>query len=197
LGINTASPTQTLDVNGSLSIDSERVLWDTVQDSLSAGAVALSSVAITAKLLPGHTSFMNPNPGVDSAQGTIIYGALADSALSVGQIVYYRGGTGRWALANASAGSTSDFILGIALKAAAASGNEIAVLIDGVYTTTFAAGIGAVGEPVYLSTTAGTVNATPPTTSASIVRGVGQVLANNGTYWTINFRPDTIYFVNG
>ena len=199
LGINTVSPGRLLDVNGEVSFSSDFVYWDPVNDSLTAGNIALANSAATSKPFPGHSSLINLNGwgAGDYFQGTVLTNVLADSALSVGQLVYYRGGTGRWALADASAGSTTDFVLGIALKASIASGNEIAVLIDGVYTTTFTDGITTIGDPVYVSETTGNVTANAPTTSASIVRGVGQVIGNNGTTYYINFRPDTIYFVNG
>ena len=74
---------------------------------------------------------------------------------------------------------------------------EIAVLIDGVYTSTFVTNVTTVGDVLYVSTTAGSVTAAVPTAAASIVRGVGQVIKNNGTYYTVNFRPDTTYFTNG
>jgi hypothetical protein len=70
-------------------------------------------------------------------------------------------------------------------------------LVDGIYSTVYADGIGLVGDVVYVGTTTGNVSATVPTTAGSIVKGVGQCIANNGAYYTINFRPDTTYFTNG
>ena len=70
-------------------------------------------------------------------------------------------------------------------------------MIEGVYTSTFVDGVSTVGDNVYVGTTAGNVSATVPTAAASIIRGVGSVIKNNGAYWTIRFSPDTTYYTNG
>ena len=111
--------------------------------------------------------------------------------------MYYQAATDRWWRTNAAALSTTEFILGVVLRTVAGSGNEISVLIDGIYTTTLIDGVATIGDPLYVGTTAGNVSATVPTAAGSIIRGVGQCIANNGAYFTINFRPDTTYFTNG
>jgi hypothetical protein len=186
-----------LDVNGDVSFSSDFVYWDTAQDSLTAGDIALSGVAIDAKLLPGHTSILNPNPGVASAQGTILYSQTSGEALTVGQLVYYQAASGRWFKTDADALTTTEFILGITLKTVGAAANTISVLIDGVYTTLSIDGVATIGDPLYVGTTAGNVSATVPTAAGSIIRGIGNVIRQNGSYYTINFRPDTTYFTNG
>jgi len=197
LGINTTGPTDNLDVNGTVSFSNRYVWWDTSYFSFTAGDINTTGTTITAKFLPGHSTLFNQNPAVASVQGTILHNELSDSALTIGQLVYYRGGTGQWALADASAVGTTDFLLGIVLNTVGAATNEIAVLIDGIYTSTFVTNVTTVGDVLYVSETAGNVTAAVPTTTASIVRGVGQVIKNNGAYYTVNFRPDTTYFTNG
>jgi hypothetical protein len=199
-GINTTSPGRLLDVNGDVSFNSDKVYWDsTTNASLTAGNVAYGASGVGTRLFPGHTSLINLTaPTLSYAHGTILTNVLADTTLAIGQLVYYRGGTGRWALADASAAATSDFLLGIVVQAAATTDSTTSILIDGLYSTpTYYDGIGAVGDIVFISETAGNVTANAPTTAASIVRGVGQVVALNTTTFTINFRPDSVYCTNG
>ena len=199
-GINTTNPGRLLDVNGDVSFSADKVYWDVTSgyDSLHAGNIPTAAAGIDAKPFPGHSSLIDLTPPTQIYyKGDVLTKVLADSALTVGQLVYYRGGTGRWALADASALSTTDLLLGIVLTTVFAANDEISVLIDGIYSSTFTDGIGTIGDLVYVSETAGNVTANAPTTAASIVRGVGQVIGNNSTTYTINFRPDTSYFTNG
>ena len=173
-------------------------LWDG-EKVATAGDKTRGSLAGSPALLPGFSSLIarsNFNLGVVNAKGDIIDG-VSDTALSAGQLVYYRGGTARWALADADAVSTTDFVLGIVLNTVGATGNDITVLLDGIYTSTFVDGVTTIGDALYVGQTAGNVSATVPTAAASIIRGVGFVLGNNGTFWSVNFRPDVTYFTNG
>jgi len=200
LGISTGTPTRELDVKNDVGFSDEKVLWDSATNqSFTAGNVAYGASGVGTRLFPGHTSLINLTaPTLSYAHGTILTNVLADATLAIGQLVYYRGGAGRWALADASAANTSDFLLGIVVQAAATAGSPTSILIDGLYSTpTYYDGIAAVGEIVFISETAGNVTANAPTTAASIVRGVGQVVALNTTTFTINFRPDSVYCTNG
>jgi hypothetical protein len=200
LGINTTSPGRLLDVNGDVSFSSDLVYWDVTNGyySLHAGNITTTAASIDAKPFPGHNTLINLTaPTQNYYQGTVLTSVLSDSAMSIGQLVYYRGGTGRWALTDANALSSADFLLGIVLDTVGAAGSTINVLLDGLYSTTFTDGITTVGDPVYISETQGNVTGAAPTTAASVVKGVGQTVGLNGTTYTINFRPDTSYFVNG
>jgi hypothetical protein len=198
LGINTITPTRTLDVNGSISGNSEYFLYDG-EFKATVGNIIASSLPGAPDLMPGFTSIINDSQwaaGIFNVQGTITDG-VSDSALSAGQLVYYRGATSRWALADADAAATTDFTLGIVLNTVGAAAADISILLDGICSTTFTNGIGTVGDLVYVSQTAGNFSGAVPTAAATIVRGVGATLGNNGAWWTINFRPDTTYFTNG
>jgi hypothetical protein len=165
---------------------------------LTAGNISYLSAAITAKPFPGHSSIINASfPNGNQFQGTVLTQVTSDSAISVGQLVYYRAATTRWALADANALATTDYLLGICLIGVGSAGSTISVLIDGIYSSTSADNITTIGDPVYVSETAGNVTGVAPTTASSIVRGVGQVIGINSTTYTINFRPDTSYFTNG
>jgi hypothetical protein len=52
------------------------------------------------------------------------------------------------------------------------------------------------GKPVYMSTTAGQYDMSPPSTSGQYVRIVGHVAAvSGGNFYTIMFRPDNTWIV--
>ena len=65
----------------------------------------------------------------------------------------------------------------------------MAVFIEGVIVTTYA-GSPSIGDPLFISTTAGDMTRTAPTGTGDIVRGVGHCIAFSGTEVTVSFRPD-------
>jgi hypothetical protein len=150
--------------------------------------------------MPGFTSIINDtqwSAGVNQSQGTITDG-VSNSALTVGQLVYYNPGSNQWGLADAISIAFAAKTLGVVLNTVGAAANDISVLLDGIYSTQFQNGIAATGDLVYISQTAGNVAGTPPTAAGTIIRGVGQTLGIGiGGWYAINFRPDTTYFTNG
>jgi len=108
--------------------------------------------------------------------------AVADAAMSFGQLVYLKAGSTRWALAGAGTGMSNR--LGMAITAATGSAQTIAVLAWGnISSTTFPAF--TVGAPVYGGVAAGTVSGTAAGTATQYVRVVGW--ANSST--EIHFSP--------
>ena len=173
-------------------------LWDG-EYALTAGTISRGNLPGSPAFLAGVTSINSTTatpPTNVSAQGTIITG-VSDSALTAGQLVYYRVATGRWALADADALSTSIELIGIVLNTVGAAANDISVLIEGIYTTTLVDAGSVIGDPLFISQVAGNVTPTAPTAAGTVIRGIGHVIGSNGTTRQISFRPDVSYYTNG
>jgi len=99
-----------------------------------------------------------------NGKGVVVASQTIDGGVSTGNLVYLD--TTSWKQADADAEATSIGQLGISLG----SNN---VLIDGIYTTT---GLTA-GSDYYISTTAGGITTTKPSTTGDIVRFIGTALS--------------------
>jgi len=108
-----------------------------------------------------------------NSKGLIIASQTIDGGVSTGNLVYLD--TTTWKQADADAITTATGVLGIYLG----SNN---ILIDGVWTTT---GLTA-GSDYYMSTTAGGITTTAPSTTGDIVRFVGTALSTTLLF----FKPD-------
>ena len=115
-----------------------------------------------------------------NADGDIVYFGSTTS-MDTGKIYYYTA-SGTWALTDADAVATADGLIGVALGSAS---NTNGVLIKGMVTLDHDPG--TVGDPIYLSTTAGTASSTAPSGSGDIVRVVGYCL--NSSNGQIYFNP--------
>lgn len=114
-------------------------------------------------------------------QGDVVY-IGSTTSMTTGALYHYKS-DGTWELADADAASTCDGLLGIALGAAS---NTNGVLLRGMVTIDHDPG--AVGDVLFVSTTAGDITATAPSGNGDIVRVVGYCLdASNGQIW---FNPD-------
>lgn len=96
--------------------------------------------------------------------------------------LYYLSSTGAWVLADADSASTSKGMLGIALGS---SPTTDGLLIEGFATN--AAFTQTTGDVLYVSTTAGAITSTAPSTPGQIVRVVGYKIPTTNT---IYFTPD-------
>ena len=100
--------------------------------------------------------------------------------------IYHYKSDGTWELADADAVATSDGLLAVALGSAS---DTDGMLLRGMVTLDHDPG--AVGDVLYLSTTAGDCSATAPSGNNDIVRVVGYCLhASNGQIW---FNPDNTF----
>jgi len=107
------------------------------------------------------------------------------TSMTAGAIYHYKS-NGTWELADADDNTKSDGLLGVALGAAS---DINGVLLRGMVTLDHDPG--AVGDALYLTTTAGDVSATAPSGNGNIVRIVGYCLdASNGQIW---FNPDSTF----
>tara|TARA_R110002020_G_scaffold156810_6_gene339065 strand:+ start:8859 stop:10769 length:1911 start_codon:yes stop_codon:yes gene_type:complete len=107
------------------------------------------------------------------------------TSMTTGAIYHYNS-SGNWELANATNSTKSDGLLGVALGAASDTNG---VLLRGMVTLDHDPG--AVGDVLFLSTTAGDCSSTAPSGNGNIVRIIGYCLdASNGQVW---FNPDNTF----
>ena len=142
--------------------------------------------AIFAGVIETTTRTLKTTSATDGdANGDVAYFG-GTTSMTTGAIYHYKN-DGTWELADADAVATSDGLLGVALGAASDTNG---VLLRGMVTLDHDPG--AIGDVLYLSTTAGDCSATAPSGSADIVRVIGyQCLhASNGNIW---FNPDSTY----
>ena len=116
----------------------------------------------------------------NSGGGDVVYFGSTTS-MTAGQIYYYNA-SGNWALTDADAVATADGMIGVALGAASDTNG---VMLRGM--TTLDHDPGTVGDPLFLSTTAGKATSTAPSGNGDIVRVIGYCLGSiNGE---IYFNP--------
>ncbi len=115
------------------------------------------------------------------AIGDVVYFG-GTTSMSVGKIYHFKS-DGTWELADADSAANCDGLLGVALGS---SSDDDGVLLRGMVT--IANDPGAVGDVLFVSTSAGQAIATAPSGNVDIVRVVGYCLdASNGQ---IFFNPD-------
>jgi hypothetical protein len=116
--------------------------------------------------------------------GDIVYFG-GTTSMTVGTIYHYKS-DGTWEAADADAVANCDGLLAVALGAASDTNG---MLIRGMVTLDHDPG--AVGDVLFLSTTAGDATATAPSGNGDIIRVIGYCLhASNGQIW---FDPDNTY----
>ena len=116
--------------------------------------------------------------------GDIVYFG-GTTSMTVGTIYHYKS-DGTWEAADADAVANCDGLLAVALGAASDTNG---MLIRGMVTLDHDPG--AVGDVLFLSTTAGDATATAHSGNADIIRVIGYCLhASNGQIW---FDPDNTY----
>jgi hypothetical protein len=120
-----------------------------------------------------------------NAKGADVVYFGSTTSMTTGAIYHYKS-DGTWELADADAASTSDGLLAVALGAASDTNG---MLLRGMVTLDHDPG--AVGDVLYLSTTAGDATSTAPSGNGDIVRIIGYCLhASNGNIW---FNPDNTF----
>ena len=117
--------------------------------------------------------------------GDVVYFG-GTTSMTTGAIYHYKS-DGTWELADADDNTKSDGLLGVALGSASDTNG---VLLRGMVTIDHDPG--AIGDVLYLTTTAGDCSATAPSGSGNIVRVIGYQVshASNGNIW---FNPDSTF----
>jgi hypothetical protein len=131
-------------------------------------------VFATAPTLTGAITQLNAVPGTDDTyEGTVIIGRNAGATIAQWEAVYLDSTTSEWLLADANGTSTYP-ARGLAV-AAGTDNNPLTVLDDGVARND--AWTWTVGGTIYLSTTAGGLTQTAPSTSGDKVQIMGYALS--------------------
>lgn len=157
-----------------------------------AGAVTASAVSSSGDLI-GNTLDVQTNKLAKTSntdadhQGDVVFFGSTTS-MDAGKIYYYNS-SGNWALTDADAESSADGLLAVALGAASDTNG---MLIKGMVTLDHDPG--TVGDPLYLSTTAGQASSTAPSATNDIVRLIGYCL--DSTNGQIYFNPSNDYIVH-
>ena len=128
----------------------------------------------------------SPSGSTDGAfQGDVVYFG-GTTSMTVGTIYNYKS-DGTWEAADADDVATSDGLLAVALGAASDTNG---MLLRGMVTLDHDPG--AIGDVLFLSTTAGDASATAPSGSGDIVRVIGYQVnhASQGEIW---FNPDSTF----
>ncbi len=128
---------------------------------------------------------LDPAGSADEKWSGITCAGTAGATLAVGDLIYLDVTATEWLLADADAASTSgDVPLGICILAANDGQATNILLMGTIRSAAFPASI-ALGAPVYVSTTAGDIQAAQPTGTDDVIRRVG---------WAVSAEPNTIYF---
>jgi hypothetical protein len=139
------------------------------------------SITNTGELEAPRRKFAKTSNTDGDHDGDVVYFG-GTTSMTAGKIYHYKS-DGTWELADADSAATCDGLLGVALGAASDTNG---VLLRGMVT--IANDPGAVGDVLFVSTSAGQAIATAPSGSGDIVRVVGYCIdASNGQIW---FNPD-------
>ena len=116
--------------------------------------------------------------------GDVVYFG-GTTSMTIGTIYHYKS-DGTWEAADADAVANCDGLLAVALGTASDTNG---MLVRGMVTLD--PDPGAVGDVLFLSTTAGDATATAPSGNGDIIRVIGYCLhASNGQIW---FDPDNTF----
>jgi hypothetical protein len=128
---------------------------------------------------------LDPAGSADEKWSGITCTGTAGATVAVGDLLYLDVTAGEWLLADADAASTSgDVPLALCILAANNGEATNLLLIGTMRSAAFPASI-ALGAPVYVSTSAGDIQAAQPSGPDDVIRRVG---------WAITTEPNTIYF---
>ena len=168
------TPNTTSDLALAVTIEQDKSL--TVANNISASGTISGQAGLTQHSITGTTD--------GEGKGDVVYFG-GTTSMTAGAIYHYKS-DGTWELADADDNTKSDGLLGVALGAASDTNG---VLLRGMVTLDHDPG--AVGDPIYLTTTAGDASSTAPSGNGNIVRIIGYCLhASNGQIW---FNPDSTF----
>jgi len=152
-------------------------------------ATFAGQVTVTSKLTCASRTLAQTAGGggasVGDHNGDVVY--FGDTTSMTIGAVYHYNSSANWELADADDNTKSDGLLGIALGSAS---DTHGVLLRGMVTIDHDPG--AIGDVLYLTTTAGDCSATAPSSSGNIVRIIGYQVnhSSSGNIW---FNPDSTF----
>ena len=179
-----------------LSIDST----DTTNLTMAANVASVKTMTINASNANGGGSakinMSAPEINISAGlKGTFSgFEGISNASFANGDVLYMLATSGKVDIADADAILTSR-IVGVAGSAAGAADQAIPVISYGVVTIVADAGVASskMGQPCYVSLTAGKVTMTPPSATGDVVYQVGIViLADGGTAIDILLQPQFI-----
>jgi hypothetical protein len=171
----------TIDGSGLIKLDSATNNIDLIGNVTASGNISGSGEITTH--VGQHVFVKTSNTDADFKGDVVFFGGT--TSMDAGKIYHYKS-DGTWELADADAVATCDGLLAVALGAASDTNG---MLLRG--TVTLDHDPGAVGDVLFLSTTAGQATATAPSGNTDIVRVIGYCLdASNGQIW---FNPSSTF----
>ena len=175
------------------SITGNLVLTGSLLVSGSSLVAGITPIPLAGTIKDGITSVLGSLNDWNSNyyQGDVLYSETAGGTITFGQLCY-RTNTETWALADASVfGAASTYMLGICVKSSTST-NPTSILINGFVETATYAAILKTGEPLYMTTTAGSMSKSAPTASGNIVRIIGHTFwdSNTNSKIIIRFNPE-------
>ena len=165
--------------DGRLSLNDQAVAIDVAGNITASGNITAVSLDVDTRKVEISSGTDGNHKGGD----VVFFGST--TSMTTGAIYHFKS-DGTWELADADDNTKSDGLLGVALGAASDTNG---VLLRGMVTLDHDPG--AVGDPIYLTTTAGDASATAPSGNGNIVRIIGYCLhASAGNIW---FNPDSTF----
>ena len=167
------------------SADEDKIRFDTagtermIVGSIGRVGIGTSAPQIALDVHQDPTLLGNDTGGGDVAR-------FGSGTLTAGKI-YYLNSSGAWTETDANAVATSDGLLGIALGSSPSSDG---VLLRGFFDAASYLSNFVAGKPVYLSTTAASIDTVQPSGAGDIVRCVGYCTT---TANVIYFCPDSTF----
>jgi len=189
IGIGVDAPSHKLDINGDIRIRGNDIRDNSGNPALSfdgstnasfAGTVGIGNASAKTALDTHHNPTALSN---DTGGGEAV--TFGTGNLTAGKL-YFLNSSGAWTETDADAVSTSDGLLGIALGVSPSDG----VLLRGFFDATTYLSNFISGLPVYLSTTAASMDTTQPSGTGDIVRCVGYC---TNTANVIYFNPEATF----
>ena len=134
----------------------------------------------------GKIKFKGTEPDDDhTGSGLIVETIDAGATITVGKLCYLAS-DGDWELTDADVETTTKGMLGISLEGST-NGNDMKTLLQGFFRDDSFAFIA--GDTLYVSTTAGGITNTAPTTAGDFVRVIGYAITDDLIY----FNPSSTY----
>tara|TARA_R110001592_G_scaffold8996_3_gene48315 strand:- start:180 stop:1418 length:1239 start_codon:yes stop_codon:yes gene_type:complete len=194
IALNTVNDAVTLGYNNTYPINIGKSTNPTrIYGHLTASVIS-SSGTVIANAFEGTTISANRRTFTVTADtaglhdGDVVYFG-GTTSMTTGAIYHYKS-DGTWELADADAVATSDGLLGVALGAASDTNG---VLLRGIVTLDHDAG--AIGDVLYISTTAGDCTATAPSGTNDVVRIIGYKIFH-ATQKQVWFNPSSDFIIH-